>query len=374
MLGHGGPEGLKLGQVRPHRQCGLGGSLVDSPRKAANLIRWSQLEEHVMRIGVSFIAIIFVLSGCASTRHGTDDVESDIAKEPGGATASLIHIPVRENGVIGTLVVPDQTRSYPGVLRLGGAEGGISLVDADAIASKGYAVLALAYFGMEGLPADLEEVPLEYFGKAIAWMKSSPSVGSSRLAIVGISRGSTLALLLPTIYDDFDAVVALAPTHVTWQSSYLDWDRYADRSSFTWRGKASTYVPYDFSNAAAMVGCDETAACAKMYEQSLKQSDRVREALIPVERIHAPVLLLSGKSDSLWPSSAMGNLIMQRLDETKHPYEHRHSAYENAGHCGLIRCYDHVSLDGDPAATEDMRRQLIQFLDRHLVGGQRSMP
>lgn len=327
-----------------------------------------------MRIVVSFIAIMFVLSGCASAQQGTSDAKSKATKELEGTKASPVHIPVRENGVIGILVVPDQTRPYPGVLRIGGAEGGISVVDADAIASEGYAVLALAYFGMEGLPADLEEVPLEYFGKAIAWMKNSPSVDSPRLGIVGISRGSTLALLLPTIYDDFDAVVALAPTHVTWQSTYLDWDRYADRSSFTWRGNAFPYVPYDFSNAAAMVGCDETAACAKMYEQSLKQVDRVQEALIPVELIHAPVLLLSGKKDSLWPSSAMGDLIMQRLDQAKHPYEHRHITYEDAGHCGLIRCYDHVSLDGDTAATEDMRRQLIQFLDRHLVVREGSRP
>ena len=327
-----------------------------------------------MRIVVFFLAATFVVSGCAFTQHGTSDVKWENAKELGSTKASLIHIPVRENGVIGTLVVPSQTRPYPGVLRIGGAEGGISVVDADAIASEGYAVLALAYFGMESLPADLEEVPLEYFGKAIAWMKKSPSIDSSRLGIVGISRGSTLALLLPTIYDEFDAVVALAPSHVIWQSSYLDWDRYADRSSFTWHGKPYPYVPYDFSNAAAMVGCDATAACAKMYEHSLKQADRVRQSLIPVEQIHAPLLLLSGKKDSLWPSTAMGNLIMQRLDQAKHPYEDRHVAYENAGHCGLIRCYDHVPLDGDTAATEDMRRQITRFLNQYLVVGAGSQP
>lgn len=327
-----------------------------------------------MRIVIACMAIVFVLSGCASTRHGPSNVPSEIAKDVGLAKTSPVHIPVRENGVIGTFVVPDKTRVYPGVLRIGGAEGGVSVVDAETMASEGYAVLAIAYFGMEGLPADLEEVPLEYFGKAIAWMKSSPNVDSSRLAVVGISRGSTLALLLPTIYDDFDAVVALAPSHVTWQSSYLDWDRYAERSSFTWRGKAMPYVPYDFSNEAAMVGCDETAACAKMYGHSLKQHDRVRDALIPVEQIHAPILLLSGKADSMWPSSAMGDLIMQRLDQAKHPYEHRHFAYENAGHCGINRCYDHVPLGGDQAATEDMRRQLIQFLNHHLLPKQDARP
>ncbi len=324
-----------------------------------------------MRIVTACMAIVFVLSGCASTRQ---DLSREVATDAAVAKASLVHIPIRENGVIGTLVLPDKTRKYPGILRIGGAEGGISVGDAETIASEGYAVLAVAYFGLEGLPVDLEEIPLEYFGKAILWMKGSPNVDSSRLAVVGISRGSTLALLLPTIYDDFAAVVALAPSHVTWQSNYLDWDRYAERSSFTWRGKAMPYVPYDFSNEAAMVGCDETAACAKMYEHSLKQLNRVRDALIPVEQIRAPVLLLSGKSDSMWPSSAMGDLIMQRLEQAKHPFEHRHFAYENAGHCGINRCYDHVPLGGDQAATEDMRRQLFQFLGRHLAAKQDSRP
>ena len=116
-----------------------------------------------------------------------------------------------------------------------------------------------------------------------------------------------------------------------------------------------------------MVGCDgETAACSKMYEHSLKQQNRVREALIPVEKIGAPVLLLSGKADSMWPSSAMSDLVIRRLDERSFPYEHRHIAYENSGHCGINRCYDHVPLEGDKTAVEDMRRQLFQFLDRYL--------
>lgn len=316
-----------------------------------------------MRTLLACMTLAFALSCCATVTQNDISKLGQIARV---ANPPLIHIPVRENGIVGTLIVPDTMRAYPGVLRIGGAEGGIKVVDAETIASEGYAVLAIAYFGVEGLPADLEEIPLEYFGKAIGWMKNSPNINSTKLAVVGISRGSTLALLLPTIYDDFDAVVALAPSHVIWQSVYLDWDHYADRSSFTHRGKALPYVPYDFSNAAAMVGCDaKTAACVLMYEHSLNQHERVRDALIPVEQIHAPILLLSGKADSMWPSSRMSDLVIQRLDKAKHPYEYRHIAYSNSGHCGINRCYDTVSLDGDQIAVEDMRRQVFQFLDRN---------
>lgn len=290
-------------------------------------------------------------------------------------STKLLHIAVRDNGLVGTLVVPNSTKHYPGILRLGGGEGGIQLGDAETIASEGYAVFAIAYFGMEGLPGDMQEVPVEYFGKAIEWMKHSIYIDQTKLAVIGISRGSTLALLLPTIYNDFDAVVALAPSHVIWQSHYLNWDHYAVRSSLNYRGKPLPFVPYDFSNKAATAACNsETAACVKMYEFSLKQQERVREALIPVERIRAPVLLLSGKADSMWPSSKMGDLVIQRLTKAKHPYEHRHIAYDNAGHCSINRCYDSVPSAGDGIAIEDMRRQLMEFLDRHLRSRQKTRP
>lgn len=321
---------------------------------------------------MNFVTVLIVsllsFSGAASAGHDTGGGGNNMRLKPSEvAKARPVHIPISENGIVGTLILPDTKHTYPGVLRIGGGEGGISVSDAETIAAEGYAVLALAYFAKEGLPPELEEVPLEYFGKAVAWMKRSPNIDSSKLGIIGISRGSTLALLVPTIYPKFDAVVALAPTHVMWQATYLNWDNYAEKSSHSWQGKPLPFVPYDFSNKAAMVGCDGvTAACTKMYEHSLEQQDRVSEALIPVEKIGAPVLLLSGKADSMWPSSAMSDLVIRRLDERNFPYEHRHITYENSGHCGINRCYDHVPLKGDKAAVEDMRRQLFQFLDRHL--------
>lgn len=121
-----------------------------------------------MRTPLILMAIAFTLSSCATAQRNEITKRYQSTRP---ANTELIHIPVRDNGVIGTLVVPDTARAYPGVLRLGGAEGGISLGDAETIASEGYAVFAIAYFWIQGLPADLEEVPLEYFGKAFALMK-----------------------------------------------------------------------------------------------------------------------------------------------------------------------------------------------------------
>lgn len=307
------------------------------------------------------LAAPLLLVACASAQGARP------AGDPVGAEPALARTSVRADGLVGTLVTPADGRVRPGVLWLGGGSGGIPARTAETVAAKGYAVLALAYFAEEGLPADLEEIPLEYFGRAIEWMKAQPAIDGERLAIAGVSRGSTLALLLPTVYPDFDAVVAFAPSHVTWQSTYIDWDRYAERSSHTFEGRPLPYVPYDFSNEAAMAGCDaETAACVKMYEHSLEQTEHVRAARIPVERIGAPVLLFSGKADSMWPSTWMSDRVIETLDAAGHPFEHRHVAYDRAGHCWLTACYDFEPLPGNEAAVEDTRRQFFEFLDRHL--------
>ena len=53
---------------------------------------------------------------------------------------------------------------------------------------------------------------------------------------------------------------------------------------------------------------------------------------IPVENIHGPVLLISGKADQIWPSSLMATRIMERLQRHGHPYSDEHLSYDKAGH------------------------------------------
>src|SRR5215217_2812414 len=58
----------------------------------------------------------------------------------------LCRTDVRERGLVGTLYCPDGDRPLPGVLMLGGAEGGMHEDDAALLAGHGYAALALAYY------------------------------------------------------------------------------------------------------------------------------------------------------------------------------------------------------------------------------------
>lgn len=134
-----------------------------------------------------------------------------------------------DDGIVGTAFEPtwapnardpqSHARSgrYPAVIILGGS-GGRHPWDALAalLASHGYETLSLAYYNGPGLPDDLVKTPIETVGKAIAWLEKRHGVDASRIAIVGHSRGSELALLSAAQFPEIKAAVALAGSPVAW--------------------------------------------------------------------------------------------------------------------------------------------------------------
>ena len=90
----------------------------------------------------------------------------------------LTRTPVREHGLVGVLYRPAGSRPLPAVLMLGGAEGGLHEDDAALLAAHGYVVLALAYYGMPGLPQTLTGIPVEYFGTALNYLRDRADVAA----------------------------------------------------------------------------------------------------------------------------------------------------------------------------------------------------
>ncbi|MFH0887335.1 MAG: acyl-CoA thioesterase/BAAT N-terminal domain-containing protein, partial [bacterium] len=73
---------------------------------------------------------------------------------------------VSEDGLVGALFYPKDEGPHPVIIVLGGTDGGLSEARGSFPASHGYAVLSLAYFGIDPLPKSLAEIPLEYLEKA----------------------------------------------------------------------------------------------------------------------------------------------------------------------------------------------------------------
>lgn len=274
--------------------------------------------------------------------------------------------PIRAQGLVGTWFPPVNGQRGPAILVLGGSEGGeaMSRRTAMAIAEQGYGVLALAWFKAPGLPEQLEDIPLEYFDTAIDWLKAQPLVDARHLGLYGISKGGEAALLIASRRPEIKAVVAAVPSSVVWQGVNMA-DYTQVHSSFSLGGKPVAFVPYD-TNAAFTSVHD-------LYIRSLKSLPAHPDAIIPVERIAGPILLLSGKADALWPSSDLADQVMARLDARRFAPPHRHIAYPDAGHAATVPLPEGIvgptsamaNMGGTDAgnafARRDARAQLAAF-------------
>jgi dienelactone hydrolase len=288
-------------------------------------------------------------------RNGQTIADAELEQLSVGDNVRRVHLTGQLHGM---LFLPSGEGNHPGVLVLGGSEGGLLPRKAAWLASHGYAALALAYFRYEGLPPLLEGIPLEYFGGALAWMKQQPQIDGDHLAVIGTSRGGELALQLGSMFPDVKAVVAYVPANVRFQACC---GNTSVPYAWTWRGQPLTFV-------------SRRSRDTRLY----------MEAAIAVEHTHGPILLIAGADDGVWDSSEMTEAVEQRLKQAHFPYACERLRYAHAGHRagrpeivptwhGLIRnptsgTEENLggSPQGDAESSLDAIPKVLEFLRKSL--------
>ncbi len=278
-----------------------------------------------------------------------------------------------QDGLKGTLFSPDFNKKYPGVIILAGSNGGSVDWIAKAIASKGFSVLDLPYFKYPGLPENMVNIPIEYFKKAIDWLKKQKSVKIGKIGLVGGSRGGELALLLGSMFDEFKAIVGWVPAAHLWQGE----DYIKLVPSWIYKGKPLPFIGKEFSQEELKKFSSGQMTSFREYFlnclENLKPS-LINQATIAVEKIKAPILLISGDDDQTWPSTEFSQMVVKRLKSHNFKYECKHIIGKNAGHqvflpdfiTGTSRRFNGGSREAELHESIKSWQETIRFLHKYL--------
>jgi len=319
--------------------------------------------------GLAVVAVVAALVGgaamfrlAAPQNYGLPQIE---VLEPGETG-----VRVEEAGLFGNFYPAAGEGSHPGILLLGGSEGGLGRAMKDIaleLQREGFSVFQLAYFGAPGTSETLERIPLELFDRGLDWLGGRPGVDAQRLALVGGSKGAEAVLLVATRHPELRAVVAGMPASVAWNG--INWRRggRSERSSWTSGGEDVPTMPFASWNQVEGV-----ISVYRSIEDS-RLSRAAERAAIPVEKMRAEMLLVCGEAETMWPACPMSRAVAARAAERGGP-QVRVLAYADAGHLvlGPPILRDHAfyrrldvlggTVEGNAAARADSWPRIIAFL------------
>jgi dienelactone hydrolase len=202
---------------------------------------------------------------------------------------------VRQDGLASTLFTAPAARpGAPAVVVVGGGDGGEETLLADGLALAGYPALALGYLKEPGLPQCVCNIPLEYFARAVGWLRAQPAARGRPVVLIGDSTGAD-AVLLTASYDPHlaDAIVANSPGYLILGAE----------------GGSATSAAWTFHGQPLTAG-----------------------ALIPVADIRVPVLLSDGGQDLIAHSAPSAARIIQELRQSADHTPYTNLYYPGAGH------------------------------------------
>ena len=342
---------------------------------------------------VSMFAALSRLEPLAYTLTASTDGGRDVALDFTRrlVAPNVVRTPVRAGRVRGALFARQGVTNAPGVIVLGGSDGGnLWQFVAALLAEHGCAALSLPYFAYEDLPKELIEIPLEYFDEAMQWLRARPEVGAARVGVLGMSRGGEAALLLGASYTDVAAVVALVPSGVTGTGIGADVSAMA-RSAWTRNGVPFPVFPPPgdplmMQEAGAAFATGAPFVGAPAFLRALQSAgEHIDDYAIRVERTRGAIFMASGEDDQLWGSTLLAEIAEKRLQGAAFRYPFEHRRYPSAGHfvclppnlpaTSTVGRHQVVGLSlafggtarANAAASADLWPRIVTFLHRHLA-------
>lgn len=295
---------------------------------------------------------------------------------------------IRDGAVIGTLFHPVDGGPHPGVILVGGSEGGLHELDAALLAGRGFAVLAQAYFGTEGVPRFLVDLPLETFRAGAEVLLGHHASAGSTVGMIGGSRGGEAALLMAATYPDVvGAAVSTVGSGLLTQgigpgSSFLEMVG-TPCASWTVEGRPLPYLHTIVTDELReQVGNGSPVDLGLVFEAALDaaSAEELDGLTIPVERISGGALLVTAGQDRMWPCTRLSEFAVARAERSGVASRVRHLHFPEAGHPIAPPPYGSTTetilpgpgvrfrAGGTPAANARARAEAWQQSVRFLAG------
>ncbi|MGL5540194.1 MAG: alpha/beta hydrolase [Erysipelotrichaceae bacterium] len=248
------------------------------------------------------------------------------------------------------------------IILFGGSGGDCWAERAHWLAQQGYFVLALYYFGQPSQPKTLCKVPIDFIHDAIALVKKENPYHDT-LTLMGISKGGELALLLGSLVEEIDHIVAYVPSSHVFQGI----DGWHPGSSWTYQGKAVPYLSFRRVAPAILIQTALQKAFTKkptfrlFYASARQRATNVEAARIKIEQFQGELLLFSGSEDTCWDASSMCQEILAHAVGKA-----EHVDFRGAGHIFAISTSASYlwggNIESNKRAADQEQQQLLAHL------------
>ncbi|XP_029008251.1 acyl-coenzyme A thioesterase 3-like [Betta splendens] len=226
----------------------------------------------------------------------------------------VCRIPVTEGGLTATLFLPSASGLFPGILDLWGGGGRLVEYRAALLASRGFASLALDYMTPKISLETGQMVENEYFETAFRVLQQHPQVLSSRMAIVGLSLGSSVAFQL-MIYSQvikLRCAVCISGSHVQPAG-----------------GSVKQTLDYLSRNSGNTCFNEKNELICRDLVLPIPTDPKLKA---DVGQLRCPLLLVVGEDDQNWAVSESAVDMKQMMEQAGNSHLLTVLSYPNAGH------------------------------------------
>lgn len=227
---------------------------------------------------------------------------------------------VKENGFAGHLFEPEVRDETAVIVVMGGEQSimpGRNV--AERFAEYGFMAVSVSLFGADDLPKGPDRIPLDMIGSVAAYLKTGKK--AKKIAIYGMSMGSLFAAMASKYIPGIDTVIMVSPSHTIFEGT-IDKKHMSGHSFMTWKQAEFPFVPLDLAHKKMRQAFDDA--------YSDKKSEAA--AAIPIETLHARILLIGSDSDESWPAAYSVNYLNKRLEQAGYPCPFKAIIYHNASH------------------------------------------